>query len=72
VGPEPRVVVDRVLGEVGCDQLGVAGVERLVVGADVVEVGDDGIVTCLCRFGRIPFDVRVRWRKALPGMEEAR
>jgi hypothetical protein len=38
--PEPRVVVDGVVGEVGRDQLGVARVESLVVGADVVEVGD--------------------------------
>jgi len=38
VGAEPRVVVGRVLGEVAGDQLGVARVERLVVGADVVDV----------------------------------
>jgi hypothetical protein len=37
--------VDRVVGEVRRDQLGVARVERLVVGADVVEVADDGILT---------------------------
>jgi hypothetical protein len=36
--------VDGVVGEVGGDQVGVAGVERLVVGADVVEVGDPGIL----------------------------
>jgi hypothetical protein len=40
VRPEPGVVVDGVIGEVRGDELGVAGVERLVVGADVVEVGD--------------------------------
>jgi hypothetical protein len=45
VRPEPRVVVDGVVGEVGGDQLRVAGVERLVVGADVVEVSDDEILT---------------------------
>jgi hypothetical protein len=44
VRPEPGVVVDRVVGEMGGDQVGVAGVERLVVGADVVEVGDPGIL----------------------------
>ena len=38
VGAEPRVVVDRVVREVRGDQLDVAGVQRLVVGADVVEV----------------------------------
>ena len=38
VRAEARVVVDRVLGEVGGDQLGVARVQRLVVGADVIEV----------------------------------
>jgi hypothetical protein len=32
--------VDGVVGEMGGDQLGVAGVERLVVGADVIELGD--------------------------------
>jgi hypothetical protein len=37
--------VDGLVGEVGRDQLGVAGVERLVVGADVVEVSDDEILT---------------------------
>jgi len=36
--PEPRVVVDRVVGEVRGDQIDVARVERLVIGADVVEV----------------------------------
>ena len=40
VGPKTGVVVDRVLGEVLGDALGVARVERVVVGADVVEVGD--------------------------------
>src|SRR4051812_14069523 len=38
VGPEPRVVVRRVSGEMRGDEVNVAGVERLVVGADVVEV----------------------------------
>jgi hypothetical protein len=37
---EARVVVGRVVGEVGGDQLDVAGVERLVIAADVVEVRD--------------------------------
>jgi hypothetical protein len=45
VWPEARVVVDGVLGEVLGDQIGVAGVERLVVGADAVEVRDDQILT---------------------------
>jgi hypothetical protein len=38
MGAEPRVVVDGVVGEVGGDAVDVARVERLVVGADVVEV----------------------------------
>jgi hypothetical protein len=38
VRAEPGVVVDGVVGEMGGDQLDVARVERLVVGADVVEV----------------------------------
>jgi hypothetical protein len=46
VGAEARVVVRRVLGEVGGDQVDVAGVERLVVAADVVERVDAGIFTC--------------------------
>ena len=37
VRAEPRVVVDGVVGEVRGDRVGVAGVQRLVVGADVVE-----------------------------------
>jgi hypothetical protein len=40
VWPQPGVVVNGVVGEVGGDQLGVARVQRLVVGADLVEVGD--------------------------------
>jgi hypothetical protein len=40
MGAEAGVVVSRVVGEVGRDQLDVAGVERLVVAADVVEVRD--------------------------------
>jgi hypothetical protein len=53
--------VDRVVGEVRRDQVGVARVERLVVGVDVVEVGaDDEILTCACRFGSLPFVVRVK------------
>ena len=40
VRPEARVVVRRVLGEVRRDGVRVARVERLVVGADVVEVAD--------------------------------
>jgi hypothetical protein len=39
---EPRVVVDGVVGEVLRDPVGVAGVKRLVVGADVIEVGQPG------------------------------
>jgi hypothetical protein len=39
--------VNGVVGEVGGDQVGVAAVERLVVGADVVEVGDSGILARL-------------------------
>jgi hypothetical protein len=34
---EPRVVMDRVVAEERGDRLGVAGVERLVVAADVFE-----------------------------------
>jgi hypothetical protein len=37
--------VDGVVGEVRGDQLGVAAVERLVVGADVSQMADDGILT---------------------------
>ena len=48
VRPEPRVVMDGVVGEVGGDQLDVAGVEGVVVAADVVERADLGIVT-VCR-----------------------
>jgi hypothetical protein len=40
VRAEARVVVDRVVREMRGDEVGVAGVERLVVGADVVEVAD--------------------------------
>jgi hypothetical protein len=40
VRAEPRVVVRGVVGEVRRDQIDVAGVERLVVAADVVEVRD--------------------------------
>jgi hypothetical protein len=40
MGAEAGVVASRVVGEVGRDQLDVAGVERLVVAADVVEVRD--------------------------------
>jgi hypothetical protein len=36
--------VNGVVGEVGGDQVGIAGVEGLVVGADVVEIGDPGIL----------------------------
>jgi hypothetical protein len=38
VGPQAGVVVDRVVGEVRRDEFGVTGVQRPVVGADVVEV----------------------------------
>ena len=44
VRPEPRVVMDGVVGEVGGDQLDVAGVEGVVVAADTVERADLGIV----------------------------
>jgi hypothetical protein len=54
--------VDGVLGEVRGDQVGVAGVERLVIGADVGEMGDYGILTGRCRFGSWLFVVRVKWR----------
>ena len=37
VRPEPRVVVSRVLREVRRNPVGVAGVEGLVIGADVVD-----------------------------------
>jgi hypothetical protein len=40
MGAEAGVVVSRVVGEMGRDQLDVAGVERLVVAADVAEVRD--------------------------------
>jgi hypothetical protein len=36
--------VDGVVGEVRGDEVGVAGVERLVVGADVIEIADPGSV----------------------------
>jgi hypothetical protein len=39
-----RVVVDGVLGEVRRDQIGVAGVERVVVGADLVEIAHGSLV----------------------------
>jgi hypothetical protein len=42
VGAEARVVVSGILGEVRGDQLDVAGVERLVVAADVGERVDLG------------------------------
>jgi hypothetical protein len=44
MGAEPGVVVDRVRGEVLGDGLGVAGVQGVVVGADVVEVRDGRIL----------------------------
>jgi hypothetical protein len=37
--------VDGVVGEVRFDQLDVAGVQGLVVGADVVEIGDPPILS---------------------------
>jgi len=37
--------VDGVVGEVGGDELGVAAVQGVVVGADVVEVADRWILT---------------------------
>jgi hypothetical protein len=72
VGAEPRVVVDRVIGEVRGDQIGVAGIERLVVGANVFEVADDEILTCACRSWALLFVVRVRWRKGAARIKEAR
>ncbi len=47
VRAEARVVVDGVVGEVPGDEVGVAAVQSLVVGADVVEVADGGILTAL-------------------------
>jgi hypothetical protein len=44
MGTEPRVVVGRVAGEVRGDQVDVAGVERLVVAADVGEGVDLGFL----------------------------
>jgi hypothetical protein len=41
---EPRVVVGRVVGEVRSDPFDVAGVQRLVVAADVVERRDADLV----------------------------
>ena len=62
--PEARVVVDRVVCEVGGDQLGVAGVQRLVVGADVVEVAHRaGLYIPRCRSRRPPFVVRLNAAK---------
>jgi hypothetical protein len=45
VWPQPRVVVDGVVGEVRRDQLDVAAVQGVVVGADVVEIGDSPILS---------------------------
>jgi len=45
VWAQPRVVVDRVVGEVRRDQLDVAAVQGVVVGADVVEIGDSPILS---------------------------
>jgi hypothetical protein len=45
VWAQPRVVVDGVVGEVRRDQLDVAAVQGLVVGADVVEIGDPPILS---------------------------
>ena len=42
VRAEAGVVVSGLVGEVRGDGVGVAGVERLVVGPDVVEVADPG------------------------------
>jgi hypothetical protein len=55
--------VDGVVGEVRGDQVGVPGVQRLVIGADVIEVGDDRILTGGCRFGGWLFVVRVNAAK---------
>jgi hypothetical protein len=51
--------VNGVLGEVRRDSVDVAAVERRVVGADVVEVSDDEILTWACRSGPLPFVVMV-------------
>jgi hypothetical protein len=59
VRPESGVVVDRVVREVRGDEIDVPGIQRLVVGTDVVEVGDEEILTGRCRFGGFPFDVSV-------------
>jgi len=45
VRPESGVVVRGVVREVRCDKFRVAGVECLVVAADVIEISDDGILT---------------------------
>jgi hypothetical protein len=63
VRPEPGVVVDSVVRKVRGDQLDVTGVERLVIGADVVQVADDEILTCGCRYWVLLFVVRVKRRK---------
>src|SRR5262249_26240272 len=59
VGAEARVVVDGVVGEVRRDQLRVPGVERLVVGADVVEIAHSDSYGAGCRSGARPFVVRL-------------
>jgi hypothetical protein len=51
VRAEPGVVVDRVVGEVGRDLLDVAGVERRVVAADVIEGRDRRILPRPVDFG---------------------
>jgi hypothetical protein len=45
VRPKSGVVVRRVVREVRRDEIRVAAVQRLVVGADVIEISDDGILT---------------------------
>jgi hypothetical protein len=55
VRAQPRVVVDGVVGEVLGDAFDVAGVERLVVAADVVERVDARILLFTARMsGRSP------------------
>jgi hypothetical protein len=52
VRAEARVVVDRVVGEVLGDAVGVARVQRRVVAADVVEAGQPGEPTAPWRAAR--------------------
>src|SRR5262245_43694385 len=60
VRPEPRVVMDGVVREVGCDQLRIPRVQRLVVRADVVEVAHGRpFISPFCRSEGRPVVVRL-------------